>query len=184
MIEDQIPQLTSSDIQEERGFRAIAGWDWGEGVPCYSWVRLEVQASCMVSTDTTGELEEKQGLKNIDKEVNRIYVTVRWSNILLLESQKERGESGWVLWHYYDLKYSRSDTVPVSRLDLRSPECFTLPPGILPPPCEQPRTCLWGDERWHGPVTPVPPDERPEVWVRPWRTPHPQWASSWVQTHE
>ena len=51
----------------------------------------------MVSTDTTGELEKKQGLKNIDKEVNRIYVTVRWSNILLLESQKERGESGWVL---------------------------------------------------------------------------------------
>lgn len=92
--------------------------------------------------------------------------------------------SGLALWPALTNKYGRSDTVPVSRLDLRSPECFTQPPGILPPPCEQPRTCLWGDERWHGPVTPVPPDERPEVWVRPWRTPHPQWASSWVQTHE
>lgn len=51
----------------------------------------------MVSTDTMGELEKKKNLKNIDKEVNRIYVTVQWSNILLLESQKETGECGWVL---------------------------------------------------------------------------------------
>ena len=27
-------------------------------------------------------------------------------------------------------------------------------------------------------ITPVPPDERPKVWVRPWQTPQPQWASS------
>lgn len=154
---------------------------WGKGAPCYSWVRLEVQALHMVSSDTTGWVETEKSLENTNKEVNNTNDPVRWSNTLLLEAQKEGRIWMGPMTLLWFTKLSGSDIVPVTGLalnfhflPLRALRCCVRSPGYSAG--QRPRggvalkhhTGTWRRHfgRWHS-------------WVLRWLQPQLLTATAW-----
>lgn len=108
----------------------------GRGGSLLQPVRLEVQALHMVSSDTTGWVEREKRLENTNKEVNNTNDPVRWSNILLLEAQKEGRIWMGPMTLLWFTKLSGSDIVPVTGLalnfhclPLRALRCCVRSPG-------------------------------------------------------